>query len=121
MPGRPPRPSPSLLLRAYAGPGRPTGAGVRPEFPVAMPIDPGGTKVAVVTQRVESRDYIDVHALLTSGGLSLAEMLAAARIMYGEAFSSLAALKALAYLEDPALASHSQWFAKRPCGGSEGD
>jgi hypothetical protein len=76
-----------------------------PEFPVAMPIDLGGTKVAVVTQRVESRDYIDVHALLTSGGLSLAEMLAAARIIYGEAFSPLVALKALAYLEDPALAS----------------
>ena len=74
-----------------------------PNFSVAMPIDLGGTKVAVVTQRVEARDYIDVHALV-GAGLSLAEMLGAALAIYGATFSPLLALKALAYYDDPALA-----------------
>lgn len=74
-----------------------------PEFSVAMPIDLGGTKVAVVTQRVEARDYVDVHALVGTG-LSLAEMLGAALAIYGQTFSPIVALKALAYHEDPAVA-----------------
>ncbi len=73
-----------------------------PEIQVAMPIDLGGTKVAVVTQRVEARDYIDVHALIAAG-ISLSEMLGAALVIYGDTFSPLIALKALAYHEEPAL------------------
>lgn len=74
-----------------------------PGFPVATLIDLGGTKVSVITQRAEPRNYIDVHALL-GAGISLRDMLAAAIAIYGRAFSPLLALKAIAYHEEPALA-----------------
>lgn len=74
-----------------------------PWFKVAALIDVAGTKAAVVTQRAELRDYLDIHALLTAAGLTLAEMLAAAAIIYGPQFNPLLALKAISYLEDPAL------------------
>jgi hypothetical protein len=34
-------------------------------------------KTAVVTQRAEAKDYLDIHALLTTGKISLPTMLAA--------------------------------------------
>jgi len=58
-------------------------------------MDLAGFKVAVVTQRAELKDYVDVHALLTKGNIPLAEMLAAAAIIYGTEFSPLLSLKAL--------------------------
>jgi hypothetical protein len=64
---------------------------------VASLLDLSGTKVAVVTQRAEARDYADVHALLTLGGLKLPQMLAAARAIYADQFNPLIALKALSY------------------------
>jgi hypothetical protein len=67
-------------------------------------IDLAGLKVAVVTQRAELRDYIDVHALLTRANIPLADMLAAASIIYGARFNPLPSLKALAYHDDAALA-----------------
>lgn len=76
-----------------------------PRIPVASLVDLAGMKVAVVTQRAELKDYLDIHALLTGGGLSLATMLSAAGIIYGEAFSPLLALKAISYHDDPALAA----------------
>jgi hypothetical protein len=74
-----------------------------PEIKVGSLVDLAGFKVAVVTQRAELRDYIDVHALLTVANISLAEMLAAASIIYGDQFSPLLSLKALAYHDDAAL------------------
>jgi hypothetical protein len=74
-----------------------------PEVRVAALIDLAATKVAVVTQRAEPRDYLDLHALLRSG-ISLSEMLAAGRAVYGRQFSPVVSLKAIAYHEDPALA-----------------
>jgi Nucleotidyl transferase AbiEii toxin, Type IV TA system len=74
-----------------------------PQFKVGSPIDLAGFKAAVVTQRAELRDYIDVHALMTKANIPLAEMLAAASIIYGDQFSPLLALKALAYHDDTAL------------------
>jgi nucleotidyltransferase AbiEii toxin of type IV toxin-antitoxin system len=74
-----------------------------PGIKVASLLDLAGFKVAVVPQRIEMKDYIDVHALLTQAHIPLAEMLAAARIIYGSQFNPLVALKALAYLDDPAL------------------
>jgi hypothetical protein len=74
-----------------------------PEIKVGSLIDVAGFKAAVVTQRAELRDYVDVHALLTKANISLAEMLAAASIIYGNQFSPLLSLKALAYHEDGAL------------------
>jgi hypothetical protein len=75
-----------------------------PGFKVAALIDLAGMKAAVVTQRAELRDYIDIHTLLTEAGISLPDMLAAAAVIYGEAFNPLIGLKALAYHEDPGLA-----------------
>jgi hypothetical protein len=78
-----------------------------PEIKVASLIDLAGCKVALVTQRAELRDYIDVHALLTKANIPLAEMLAAAGIIYGDQFNPLLSLKALAYHEDASLAGLS--------------
>jgi hypothetical protein len=69
---------------------------------VASLTDMGGMKVAVVTQRAETRDYVDIHAMMRAG-LSLPQMLAAAEIIYGSRFSAFISLKALAYHDDPGL------------------
>lgn len=74
-----------------------------PGFPVASLLDLGGLKVAVVTQRAEAKDYIDVHALIAAG-ISLPQMLAAAKVIYADEFNPLIALKALAYHAEPAIA-----------------
>ena len=78
-----------------------------PGIKVASLLDLAGFKVAVVTQRAELRDYIDVHTLLTKGNIPLAEMLSSAAIIYGTEFSPLLSLKALAYHDDPTLAELS--------------
>lgn len=75
-----------------------------PGFKVAALIDLAGMKAAVVTQRAELRDYLDIHALMTRASISLAEMLAAAACIYGTQFNPLLSLKAMAYHEDSALA-----------------
>src|SRR6202521_417904 len=76
-----------------------------PGFKVAALIDLAGMKAAVVTQRAELRDYLDIHALLTQAGMSLATMLAAGAVIYGDEFSPLLSLKAIAYHNDPTLAA----------------
>jgi hypothetical protein len=60
-------------------------------------------KAAVVTQRAELKDYLDIHALLTKAGISLATMLAAAAIIYGSEFNPLLSLKAISYHGDQSL------------------
>jgi hypothetical protein len=72
---------------------------------VASLVDMAGMKAAVVTQRAEVRDYLDIHALLTKADISLPTMLAAGVIIYGDQFSPLLSLKAIAYHEDPSLAA----------------
>lgn len=72
-------------------------------FAVASLLDLAGTKVAVVTQRAEVKDYQDIHALITLAGLDLPTMLAAAIIVYGSEFNPLIALKAISYHDDPGL------------------
>jgi hypothetical protein len=78
-----------------------------PGIKVASLLDLAGFKVAVIPQRVELKDYIDVHTLLTKANIPLAKMLASAKVIYGTQFNPLLALKALAYLDDPALAELS--------------
>ena len=56
------------------------------------------TKVKVLLQRVEAKDYVDVAALLGSG-VPLATGLAGARSMFGPAFQPSESLKALVYFE----------------------
>jgi hypothetical protein len=76
------------------------GSGIK----VASLIDLAGMKAAVVTQRAEAKDYLDIDALFTKSGLPLANMLAAGATIYGNQFSPLLSLKAIAYHDDPSLA-----------------
>lgn len=62
-------------------------------------IDLGGMKVSVVQKRAQVKDYLDIDALLTHG-VTLADMLAAARVIYGRQFNPQISLKALSYFED---------------------
>jgi hypothetical protein len=75
-----------------------------PGFKVAALMDLAGLKAAVVTQRAEPRDYLDIHVLMTEANIPLAQMLAAGSAIYGAQFSPLLSLKAIAYHNDPSLA-----------------
>lgn len=65
---------------------------------VASLVDLMGTKVKVLLQRVEAKDYLDIAAML-GAGVSLPGGLAAARAMYGASFQPSESLKALTYFE----------------------
>jgi len=67
-------------------------------LPVASLRDLLGTKLKVLLQRVESKDYRDIAAILHSG-TSLDEGLAAAQALYAEQFPASEALKALVYFK----------------------
>ena len=75
---------------------------------IASLIDLAGTKAKVIIQRVEPKDYIDIHALMTKGGIPLANMLAAASVIFGPQVNPLDVLKAIAYHQDPSLAGLSE-------------
>ena len=62
------------------------------------------TKVKVMLQRVEAKDYIDIAAMVKAG-VSLAKGLAAARVMYGQNFQPSESLKAMVYFEGGDLAT----------------
>ena len=66
---------------------------------VASAEDLLGTKLKVILQRVESKDYIDISALLDNNGTSLAFGLGAARALFGPSFQPSECLKALSYFE----------------------
>lgn len=57
------------------------------------------TKVKVILQRAEAKDYSDIAAMLNAG-VSLAKGLAAARELYGPNFQPSESLKAMVYFED---------------------
>lgn len=65
---------------------------------VASSEDLLGTKLKVLLQRVESKDYIDTAALIESG-TSLAVGLGVARALFGPAFQPSECVKALVYFE----------------------
>jgi hypothetical protein len=70
---------------------------------VASLLDIAGTKAAVVQQRAQPRDYLDIDALIRHG-IDLPRVLAAGAIVYGRSFNPLITLKALSYFDDvPAL------------------
>jgi hypothetical protein len=71
---------------------------------VASLLDLGATKASAVQQRPAAKDYIDMDALLQQG-LSLTDILQAARQVHGTAFSPHITLKALAYFGDGDLPS----------------
>jgi len=71
------------------------GNGVR----IASLLDLAATKVAVVQQRAQAKDYLDIDAVI-SAGVPLDEALAAAKLVYGDAFAPTPTIKALAYFGD---------------------
>ena len=66
---------------------------------VASLLDLAGTKVGVVQQRAEARDYLDMDALMRHG-VDLPTALAAGRVVYGRGFNPMITLKALSYFDD---------------------
>ena len=62
-------------------------------------LDLAGMKAAVITQRAESKDYLDLLAILDNG-VSLAQAMGAARAIYGEQYNPVITLKSLAYFDD---------------------
>ncbi len=70
---------------------------------IASLLDLAGTKVAVVQQRAEAKDYIDIDAILGEGKIDLPMALAAAQHIYSSVFSPQNALKALTYFDEPQL------------------
>lgn len=65
---------------------------------VASVDDLMATKLKVILQRIEAKDYRDISALIRSGA-SLATGLAAARLMYGNQFQPMESLKAITYFK----------------------
>lgn len=57
------------------------------------------TKLKVILQRPESKDYLDIAAMLRAGA-DLSAGLAAARALFGKEFQPSESLKALTYFED---------------------
>ena len=72
---------------------------------VASPRDLLGTKLKVLLQRVETKDYRDIAALLQRTQIPLAEALGAAQALYQEQFPPCEALKALVYFQGGDLES----------------
>ena len=65
---------------------------------VASMDDLMATKLKVILQRIEAKDYIDIAAMIEAGA-SLERGLAGARTLYGMAFQPSECLKALVYFE----------------------
>jgi len=66
---------------------------------LASLLDLAGSKAAVITQRAEFKDYLDLLALVRSG-ISLAQAMGAARSIYGEQYNPLITLKSLTFFDD---------------------
>lgn len=66
---------------------------------VASLLDLMATKLKVILQRAEAKDYLDIAAMVRAG-VSVPEGLAAAREMYGLNFQPSESLKAMVYFED---------------------
>jgi hypothetical protein len=65
------------------------------------------TKVKVVLQRAEAKDYRDIVAMVKAG-VSLARGLASAKALYGPTFQPSESLKALVYFKDGDLKTLSE-------------
>ena len=69
-------------------------------LPVASTLDIFGMKCATITQRASVKDYVDIHAIMTEGGLPLEQGLGAAQAIYGAQFEPEHSLRALSYFGD---------------------
>jgi len=89
-----------LKLRRAGRPQRMTSNGIA----VASLLDLAATKMVVVQERAEQKDYLDISAILEAG-ITLEQALGAAQAVYGDAFNPAITLKALTYFEDGELAA----------------
>jgi hypothetical protein len=80
---------------------------------VASLVDIAGTKAAVVQQRAQAKDYVDIDALISLAGVDLATQLAAARAVYGSHFAPTPTLKALTYFGDGDLPTLDEDIRRR--------
>ncbi len=71
---------------------------------IASPLDLLATKLKVINQRIEPKDYIDVDCLLRQG-LQLTAGLGAARALYGDNFNPLDTAKAVSWFKEGSLDS----------------
>jgi hypothetical protein len=67
---------------------------------VASLLDLAGTKAAVVQQRAEAKDYLDIDAILNHRRIDLPAALVAAREIHGPTFNPQITLKALSFFGD---------------------
>ena len=67
---------------------------------VASLIDLAGMKAAVVQQRAEAKDYLDLYALINQEAVDLSTALAAASRIYPDSFQPQLTLKAHTYFDD---------------------
>lgn len=67
---------------------------------IASLIDLAGMKAAVVQQRAEAKDYLDLYALINQEAVDLPTALAAASLIYPNSFQPQLTLKALTYFGD---------------------
>jgi hypothetical protein len=67
---------------------------------IASLLDLAGMKASVVQMRAESRDYIDIDAMLADGRIDLPTALASGRAIYGSQFNPQITLKALSFFDD---------------------
>ena len=98
----------NLKLGRVGRPERPAGS----EIWVASLPDLAATKVKVVQDRAEAKDYVDVVAMLDHG-VSLSMALGAARAIYGEKFNPMLSLKALSFFDDGDLSTLDQFTRNR--------
>ena len=66
---------------------------------IASPLDLLATKLKVIHERVEAKDYLDIEVLLRAG-LSLNQGISAARALFGDAVNPLITAKAVAWFKD---------------------
>ena len=83
------------------------------QLQIASLLDIAGTKAALVQKRAEAKDYLDIDALLTTGGITLVQLLASGIAIYGEHFNPEITLKALCYFEEEGLRSLSTELKQR--------
>jgi hypothetical protein len=70
---------------------------------VASLLDLAAQKMKVILTRAETRDYLDIHALVQAG-ITLPQALGATGALYPE-FNPILSLKALTYFGEPSLAA----------------
>ena len=69
------------------------------KFPIASPLDLLATKLKVLLQRIEPKDYLDVEVLLR-GGLSLNQGVSAALALYPDQINPLDIAKAVGWFQE---------------------